>query len=468
MATQSNGIPEGLLLDSAASCHMIADRKFFNEYYDLENQHVSVGGLNQVPVRGIGTITFRTHLSNGVNDIKFDEVLHIPDLGANLISLGILQRAGAKIKGLDNGICLTWNGHDFLHATLIGSTGTLYQIEHVKPGDHIAFVTQGGTMRLWHRRMGHLGPRTIKAMMDQNLVNGLKIDSPREFDHLCNGCAHGKSHRAPLPDSSPTKYSKMELLVMDLTGPLTIPTWDGNLYVLVVVEASCRFPIGRLLKKKEDVGEAVQDIVAILERQSGIKTKCIQTDSGKEFVNLQMNEFCRRNGIIHETTNPYTPQQNGIAECVIAVLFEMVRCMLHTSNMDLRYWGEAFMYAVHIHSMTLTSGLEGNVPYEAWTGCRPDISHLHIFSSLGWAHVPKEVYHGKLESCAVRVHLLGWWTDETKGYRLEDLENGKLITSRDVQFNEDENPSELASIDIGLPKSTPEDVDNLVDEAIED
>ncbi len=56
-----------------------------------------------------------------------------------------------------------------------------------------------------------------------------------------------------------------------------------------------------------------------------------------------------------ETTVPYTPEQNGIAERAIAVLFEMVRCMLHSAAMDLRYWGEAFLYAVHIRSITYTA-----------------------------------------------------------------------------------------------------------------
>jgi len=78
-----------------------------------------------------------------------------------------------------------------------------------------------------------------------------------------------------------------------------------------------------------------------------------------------MDDFCQRNGIIHETTNPYCPEQNGIAERAITVFFEMLRCMLYLAKMDLRYWGEAFMYAVHIRSLMLTSGLEGMVPHEA-------------------------------------------------------------------------------------------------------
>ncbi|KAG6859335.1 hypothetical protein C0993_004099, partial [Termitomyces sp. T159_Od127] len=47
---------------------------------------------------------------------------------------------------------------------------------------------------------------------------------------------------------------------------------------------------------------------------------------------------------------------------------------------------------------------------------------------------------------------------------LEDLENGKLITSRDVQFHEDATPSELATID--LKQSSPEEIDNLIDTAV--
>ncbi len=41
----------------------------------------------------------------------------------------------------------------------------------------------------------------------------------------------------------------------------------------------------------------------------------------------------------------------------------------------------------------------------------------------------------------------GWWADETKGYRLEDAETGKLITARDVRFVENDAPGDLAVIE---------------------
>ena len=68
--------------------------------------------------------------------------------------------------------------------------------------------------------------------------------------------------------------------------------------------------------------------------------------------------------------------------------------------MDLYYWGEAFMYAIYIQLITPTSGLNGRIPYTEWNESKkkPDVSHLQILGSLGWAHVPKEVWEGKVES----------------------------------------------------------------------
>jgi len=258
----------------------------------------------------------------------------------------------------------------------------------------------------------------------------------------------------------------MELLVMDLTGPMSVLTWDGYLYALVVVEVSCRYPVSRLLKKKEDTRTVVCNIIAMLEQQSGLKACCICSDNSSEFINSMMDQFCQRNGIIHETTVPYLPQQNSLAEQTIAIFFEMVRCMIHTAAVDLRYWGEVFMYAVHIRHLTLTIGLSGRVPYEAWTGHKPDVSHLHVFGSLGWARVLEEVRKGKFESRAVKVRMLGWWTDETKGYCLEDLENGKLIATCDVCFTEDSSSSELAVVEVDAPPYDPGAVNNLIDSAL--
>jgi len=61
--------------------------------------------------------------------------------------------------------------------------------------------------------------------------------------------------------------------------------------------------------------------------------------------------------------------------------------------------------------------------------------------------------------------MLGWWTNESKGYHLKDLETpGKLISSCDVDFIEDSSPNDLAIIDNISPSL--ESINKLVDDAI--
>ena len=140
--------------------------------------------------------------------------------------------------------------------------------------------------------------------------------------------------------------------------------------------------------------------------------------------------------------------------------------MLHTVGIELHYWDEAFIYAVHIQRMTLTSNLEGITSFEAWTGQKSDISYLRIFGLLGWAQVQKEVRKGKLESRVVKVKILRWWSDETKGYRLEDLENNKLITLYNVWFFKDKTPSNLAVVEVNIKYPSTNDINRLVDNTI--
>jgi len=76
----------------------------------------------------------------------------------------------------------------------------------------------------------------IDSMVCQKTVHELDIFAPKEFNHLCNKCKNNKSHYLPLSRSRASQYSKMKLLIMGWTRSMFISTWDGYLYVLVVVE----------------------------------------------------------------------------------------------------------------------------------------------------------------------------------------------------------------------------------------
>ncbi|KIJ26176.1 hypothetical protein M422DRAFT_133517, partial [Sphaerobolus stellatus SS14] len=91
-------------------------------------------------------------------------------------------------------------------------------------------------LRLWHRRLGHIGLTGIREMHKKKMVDGLDISDLNAFDFVCEGCALSKSHRLPFPKISSSKYKKMDLIAVDLTGPMSVPTWSGNKYALAVIE----------------------------------------------------------------------------------------------------------------------------------------------------------------------------------------------------------------------------------------
>lgn len=77
----------------------------------------------------------------------------------------------------------------------------------------------------------------IQKLAQNEMVDGLTISS-RNFDHVCEGCVLSKSHCLPFPEASQTMYKCMELVVIDLIGPMSIETWTGLLYTFMAVEAS--------------------------------------------------------------------------------------------------------------------------------------------------------------------------------------------------------------------------------------
>lgn len=234
---------------------------------------MKVGDGRFVKVAGRGTVSFNARLGNGVLRVLLHEVMLVPGLEANLVSVGKLQRQGAQFRSVEGGMKVTMDGEDLLFGRMLGSEGTMYHIDVVQSDIASAYVASKESLRLWHRRFGHLNLDQVRQLESLDLVDGFVINRPHEYDHLCEGCALGKSHRLPLPKTSTTKLEKMELVVVDLAGPLNVPTWDGALYALVVVEASCRYPVGRLLKSKESVGPVVRDVLAMMETQSGLKVK---------------------------------------------------------------------------------------------------------------------------------------------------------------------------------------------------
>ncbi|GKD47635.1 retrovirus-related pol polyprotein from transposon TNT 1-94 [Tanacetum coccineum] len=82
---------------------------------------------------------------------------------------------------------------------------------------------------LWHHRLSNLNFGTINQLTSHDLVNGLPKFKYHK-NHLCSAYEQGKSKKASLPPNLvPSTESKLELLHMDLCGPMRVASISGIL-----------------------------------------------------------------------------------------------------------------------------------------------------------------------------------------------------------------------------------------------
>lgn len=150
----------------------------------------------------------------------------------------------------------------------------------------------------------------------------------------------------------------------------------------------------------------------------------------------EFGDYLKQNGIFHQLTVRSSPQQNGVAERKNRIIMELVRCMLKTKKLPSKFWVEAVASAGYVLNRASTKSVKGKTPQEAWSGQKPCVSHLRIFGSICYSHIPAES-RGKLDDKSEKCIFIGY-SENSKAYKLYNPVTRKTIVSRDVIFNEDE------------------------------
>ncbi|KAJ3703208.1 hypothetical protein LUZ61_006913 [Rhynchospora tenuis] len=196
----------------------------------------------------------------------------------------------------------------------------------------------------------------------------------------------------------------------------------------------------------------------MVEKRTGHYIKALRSDRGGEYVSTAFTNFYDEHDIRRFLTAPYSPQQNGVAERKNRTILDMVRSMLKSKNMPKEFWAEAVQCAVYVQNRCPHAKLTKQTPQEAWSGIKTTVSHLKIFGSVAYAHVPDQ-RRTKLDDKSKKYVFIGY-DEKTKAFRLFDPIEKKVIVSRDVQVNKEiewdwNNQNEMANEKEELSTSTP-------------
>jgi transposase InsO family protein len=138
-----------------------------------------------------------------------------------------------------------------------------------------------------------------------------------------------------------TTTRPLEIIHMDLFGPIIYISIGGNKYGLVIIDDYSRFTWVFSLHDKGETQEVPKKFLKRTQNEFYAKVKKIRSGNGTEFKNTQVEEYLDQEGIKYEFSAPYTPQQNGVVERNNMTLIESARTMLDEHKTSDHFWDEA-------------------------------------------------------------------------------------------------------------------------------
>nr|GEW26698.1 hypothetical protein [Tanacetum cinerariifolium] len=177
----------------------------------------------------------------------------------------------------------------------------------------------------------------------------------------------------------PSSKGRLNLLHMDLCGPMQVASINGKKYILMIVDDCSRYTWTFFLRSKDETPKVLKDFLTMIQRNLQALVITIRTDRGTEFLNKTLNAFFKKEGIEHQTSIAQTPEQNGVVERQNHTLVEAVRTMLLASQLPLFFWAEAIATACYTQNRSIIIPTHGKTPYHIINDRKPSIKHLHIF-----------------------------------------------------------------------------------------
>ena len=164
------------------------------------------------------------------------------------------------------------------------------------------------------KRAGHVSMKTISKISQLDLVRGLpKINF--EKDKICEACTRGKQVKSSFkPINDVSTQRSLELLHIDLLGPVRTASLSGKQYGFVIVDDFSRYTWVLFLKHKDEAFEAFKTFCTLVQNEKESKIISVKSDHGGEFENTFFKNFFDENGITHNFSCARTLQQNGVVE----------------------------------------------------------------------------------------------------------------------------------------------------------
>lgn len=264
---------------------MSGNKDWFIELDESFKQVVRLGNNTRMVVASKGKIKLSV---NGTTFIVSD-VFYVPELKNNLLSLGQFHEKGLTVLFKSNS-CRIYHPERVLLFESRMTANRMFKL--LTPPTHEAkciddaclYTTDEDVSHLWHYRYGHLNMKGLKLLKNKEMVRGLPNLSDEK--RVCTDCTRGRKYRETIPNKWQWRAStKLELIHVDVCGPISPASNSSKRYFLCLIDDFSRKAWVYLLAEKSEALHHFKCFKNMVEKESGMKIKCLKSDRGGEFLN---------------------------------------------------------------------------------------------------------------------------------------------------------------------------------------
>ncbi|KID81860.1 polyprotein [Metarhizium guizhouense ARSEF 977] len=448
------------LLDSASTIHIFNEISRFNNFRTALPGDCVTAGDHLVPIQGYGDVDIRVQGQRGFDILRLHNVALCENFAANLVSLRQLRQHGYWWDNRLNHNCLrAYNGNIVCKVL---DRHDQFVLEYIPmETSRQSFFTRRNTFnswtgrqassadaRKWHLRLGHPGPKALEHLV--NCSTGTKIKGLTTVE--CDHCGVSKVKRQVSRKPRDTENAPGLRLAIDFhdleedhegrdSVMFITDRWSGYVWDFYLTD-----------RKADTIRTALEILFGILDRRYQIKPRVIECDNEIYEKRHQLRSWLESLFILIEPSAKYTPAQNGGAERSGGILEIKARAMRIGAGLPNYLWVEIFKAAVYLYNRTPKYILRWQSPYGRFftflanrdgvanRQYKPDLRHLRVYGCKAFAMtkdaMAKRKRRQKLNPRAWIGYLVGY--QSTNIYRIWNPWLGKVISTRDVIFNEDE------------------------------
>nr|GEU45805.1 integrase, catalytic region, zinc finger, CCHC-type, peptidase aspartic, catalytic [Tanacetum cinerariifolium] len=292
----AQGIPKPSVLGKLTHFSDSLERKYFPKTRSVLKTNVSEGLSKPVTAQTLPQTAKQAIVQLIIFIVDSGSLKHMMD-NLKLLCNFVEKFLGTVRFGNDQFAPILGYG-DLIWRLLSGNQHVLLEIFRATP-------TQAW---LWHQRLSHLNFDNINLLSKKDIVIGLhKLNYVK--DQLCSSCELSKAKRCSFKSKAvPSSKGRLNLLHMDLCGPMRVASINGKKYILVIVDDYSRYTWTLFLRSKDETPEVLKDFLTMIQRNLQAIVITVRTDRGTEFLNKTLNAFFKEEGIEHQTLTTRTPE----------------------------------------------------------------------------------------------------------------------------------------------------------------